>query len=319
MQKPAVLITSRVPDEVLNAIEPHAAVIQGDDEAKGMARDQVLARVGEVAGILNQNELKIDAELLGRAGKLKIVANATAGFDNMDISAMKDRGIWGTNCPDSYSADTATHTIGLLLALTRRIFEADRYVRSGRGKQDGWMPGGRWDGMSLVGKRLGLVGYGHIGQEVAKRARAFGMSVRHHTRSGVNEPGWLPLEPLLRESDVISLHAPLNDSTRHLINAKTLQVMKPGAILINVSRGPVVKNEDLIAALKSGHLAGAGLDVFEFEPDVPDELIAMQNVILSPHMGGCTVEARLSAFHLCAENIVRVLTGLPPKTPVFTI
>jgi glyoxylate reductase len=319
MAKPIVLITSRVPDEIVSALEPHAAVIQGRDESKAMAREQVLSRIGEVAGILNQNELKIDEELLGKAGQLKIVANATAGFDNMNVAAMKARGIWGANCPESYAADTATHTIGLLLALTRRIFEADRYVRSGQWKHDGWMPGGRWDGVSLTGKRLGLVGYGHIGQEVAKRARAFGMSVRHYTRSGTNAPGWLPLNQLLLESDVVSLHTPLNDSTRHLIDAQALRLMKPNAILINVSRGAVVKIADLVAALQSGHLAGAGLDVFEFEPEVPAELFAMQNVVLSPHMGGCTVEARLSAFRLCAENIGRVLGGQPPRTPVFQI
>lgn len=181
------------------------------------------------------------------------------------------------------------------------------------------MPGGRWDGVSLSGKRLGIVGFGHIGQQVAARAQAFGMIVHHHTRSGKIVDGWLPLEELLCQSDVVSLHCPLNESTRHLINAETLAIMKHGAILLNVARGPVVKINDLISALDAKHLAGAGLDVFEFEPEVPQALFAMPNIVLSPHMAGCTVEARHSAWKLCVDNVISVLNGHRPKTPVFDI
>ena len=317
--KPAVLITTRIADDIVRNLERHASVIQGGAEAKAMTRDKVLAHLAEVDAIINQNEVKVDAELLGKAPRLKIVANATAGFDNMQVVAMREKRVWGTNAPDAYAADTANHTIALMLAVTRRLIEADQYVRSGRWKQDGWMPGGRWDGMSFTDKKLGLIGYGHIAQHVARRAEAFGMSVSHHTRSGKGESGWLPLDDILRQSDVISLHCPLNESTRHLINADTLARMKHGAVLINVSRGPVVDVSALVAALESGQLAGAGLDVFEFEPDVPAELIRMQNVVLSPHMGGCTREARENAFRVCADNVIRVLSGEPPKTPVFAM
>ncbi len=317
--KPVVLITTRIADNIVRSLDRHASVIQGEAEAKAMARSEVLSRAADVDAIINQNEVKVDAELLRAAPRLKIVANATAGFDNMQIVAMRDRHVWGTNAPDAYAADTANHTIALMLAVTRRVIEADRYVRSGRWKQDGWMPGGRWDGVSLADKQLGLVGYGHIGHHVARRAEAFGMTVHHHTRSGNGEPGWLPLDDLLSQSDVISLHCPLNHQTRHLINASTLKQMKRGAFLINVSRGPVAEISAVIAALKDGQLAGAGLDVFEFEPDVPAELFGMQNVVLSPHMGGCTREARENAFRVCADNVIRVLSGEQPKTPVFSL
>lgn len=314
---PTVLITSRIAADIVNLLERHAAVIQGAEEAKSMPRAEVLSRLEGVDAVVNQNELKIDAELLAAAPRLKIVANATAGFDNMNIAAMRERRVWGTNAPDAYSADTANHSIALMLAVTRRLIEADRYVRSGRWKQEGWMPGGRWDGVSLAGKRMGLIGYGHIGQHVARRAEAFGMDVRHYTRSGKGAPGWLPLEEILKTSDVISLHCPLNETTRHLMNADAFRKMKPGAMLVNVSRGGVVENTALIAALKEKRIAGAGLDVFEFEPDVPAELMEMTNVVLSPHLGGCTAEARLSAFRICAENVIEVLSGKAPKTPAF--
>jgi glyoxylate reductase len=319
MDHATVMITSRAPEHVIRALEEHGRVLVGENPARGMPRAEVLARVHEVDAIINQNELRIDDELLAQAPRLKIVANTAAGFDNMDVPAMLRRGVWGTNCPNSYSEDTATHTIALLLALARRLIEADAYVRSGRWKSDGWMPGGRWDGMSLSGKCMGLIGYGSIGRAVARRAEAFGMTVRHFTRSRGADPSWRPFDELIRTSDVISLHCPLTPQTRHLIDARAFAAMKPGAILLNVSRGPVVKNDDLLAALRTGILAGAGLDVFEFEPDVPAELASMPNVLLSPHMGGCTAEAREDAWRVCVGNVLNVLQGRAPDTPAFTM
>jgi len=203
--------------------------------------------------------------------------------------------------------------------LTRNILGADRYVRSGQWQRDGWMPGGRWDGIALAGKTMGIVGLGHIGREVARRAEAFGMTVRHYSRSGAGTPGYLPLDELLAVSDVVSLHCPLNAETRHLIDARALARMKKSAILINVSRGAVVKMDDLVAALAQGEIAGAGLDVFEFEPEVPEALFTMPNVVLSPHMGGCTAEARRSAWELSVDNVIAVLKGEAPKTPAFAL
>jgi glyoxylate reductase len=319
MSKPVVLITSRYSDDLVAKLESHATVRLGADQFKGTPRAEILEVVGDAVGLITQNELKIDRELLERAKALRVVANSTAGFDNMDIAAMRERGIWGANCPDSYSADTASHTIGLLLALSRGILAADRYVRSGQWKVEGWMPGGRWDGVALDGKTMGIIGMGHIGYQVARRAEAFGMKIRHHSRSSQDKPGWLPLDELLATSDVVSIHCPLNAQTRHLIDARAFARMKRSAILLNVSRGAVVKVDDLVAALQSGEIAGAGLDVFEFEPDVPPALFDMPNVVLSPHMGGCTAEARVSAWRQSVDNVIAVLKGGPPETPAFAL
>jgi glyoxylate reductase len=238
----------------------------------------------------------------------------------MNIAAMRQRGVYGTNCPESYAADTATHTIALLLAVTRRLIEADQYVRSGQWQRDGWMPGGRWDGVSLGGKVLGIVGLGHIGKQVAARAAAFGMTIHHHDpRWGAEVAGWLPFDELLAIADVISLHCPLTESTRHLINAAAFERMKKSVILLNVSRGPVVKIDDLVVALRGKRIFGAGIDVFEFEPDVPDELRVLPNIVLSPHRGGCTVEARQNARKISIENVISVLNGQPPRTPAFDL
>jgi len=319
MTLPVVVITSRYPADLLGRLSGRATVRQGEETERGMPRKQALALLHDAVAVVTNNELLIDDELLARAPTLRLVANATAGFDNMDIAAMRRRGVWGANSPDSFSADTANHAIGLLLALTRRLLEADRYIRSGRWGQDGWMPGGRWDGMALEGKRFGIVGFGHIGRQVARRATAFGLVVRHHSRSGSNDADWMDLDALLGWADIVSLHCPLTSQTRHLMNARTLGPMRPGAFLLNVARGGVVNNDDLIAALRSGHLGGAGLDVFDGEPQVPAALLELPNVVLSPHMGSCTREARQSAWSTCIDNALRLLDGQPPATPVFTL
>jgi glyoxylate reductase len=319
MSEPTVLITGRYPDALLAPLRGRAVIHQGNDPTKGMPRAEALARLGDAVAVVTNNELRIDDELLAAAPRLRVVASATAGFDSMDIAAMRRRGVWGANSPDAFSADTATHAIALMLALARRLLEADSYVRSGAWQKDGWMPGGRWDGVALSAKQFGIIGRGHIGEQAAQRARAFGMVVRHHSRSGHDHPDWMPLADLLGWADVVSLHCPLSPETHHLINAKTLALMKPGAFLVNVSRGKVVNNTDLIAALASGRLAGAGLDVFEDEPEVPAALRALPNVVLSPHMGGCTREARESAWRTCIDNVRRVLDGAPPATPVFQL
>jgi glyoxylate reductase len=318
-RRPLVLITSRYPEALVASLAERATVRQGTEAERGMPREQALELLQDAVALITNNELKIDSELLARSPRLRLVANATAGFDNMDIAAMRRRGVWGANSPDSFSADTANHTIGLLLALARRLPEADRYVRSGQWARDGWMPGGRWDGVALEGKRFGIIGYGHIGRQVGRRAKAFGMTVRHHARSEHDDPEWMRLEALLGWADIVSLHCPLTPETHHLINAGTLGLMKPGAFLLNVARGGVVQTDDLIAALESGRLAGAGLDVVENEPSLPAALLRLSNVVLSPHMGGCTQEARQSAWCTCIDNVIRVLDGNPPNTPVFDL
>ncbi|TJW49467.1 MAG: D-glycerate dehydrogenase [Mesorhizobium sp.] len=312
-----ILVTSRLPDDCRPLAPLGAELIEGDHEFVPMSREDVIANAGDVHAIVNQNELVIDEELLSAAPKLKIVANATAGFNNMNVPAMQARGVWGTNCPDSFASATADHTLCLLLAVARKLIEADKYVRTGAWENDGWTPG-RWDGISLDGRILGIVGYGRIGRQVAHRAEAFGMVIRHCDEYSKDD-AYLPFEEMLAVADVVTLHCPLTEGTRHLINARSLGLMKPGAILLNVSRGPVMNNDAVVAALASGRLGGAGLDVFEFEPAVPEQLFDMKNVVLSPHIGGGTVESKRSAWAKCFENIRLVLAGERPSSAVNSI
>lgn len=315
--RPHVLVTSYVSNELLSGLPPGVRLTLGPRSDETLTREDVLAKMGDVDAVLCQNELRIDAELLAAAPRLRVVANATAGFDNMDRPAMAARGVWGTNCPASFAAPTADHTLALLLAVTRRLRDADTYVRSGRWRDDGWNPG-RWDGVSLEGKTIGIVGYGAIGRRVAARAQAFGMNVVHFDARSHENPGWMPFADMLPISDVLSLHCPLTPETRHLINASSLSKLKRGAILLNVSRGAVARIDDVVAALRDGQLGGAGLDVFEFEPDVPVELFAMHNVVLTPHIGGGTIESKQSAWRQSVRNVALVLSDRAPETPVVT-
>ena len=310
-----VLITNAVPADALSPLDELARVIQGPAGGPTMPREAVLELAPTLHGIINQAELRVDAELLDAAPKLKIVANVAIGVDNLDLDLMARRGVWASNVPDAFVASTADCAMALMLSLLRRIPPADAYVRAGRWPGDGFQPG-VWDGALLAGKTLGIIGYGRIGQAVAKRARAFDMRVIHHSRGRSDDPDYRSLDALLGQADVVSLHTPLTESTHHLIDAARLARMKPGAWLINMARGPVAHEEAVVAALRSGQLAGAALDVFEFEPRAHPALLEMPNVVLTPHIGGGTDESRAQARRLCAENIAAVLRGQPPLTPV---
>ena len=310
---PRVLITNSVPDEHLHPLEGLAEVIQGPGGSAIMPRSAVLELAPDLRAIINQGELRVDAELLDRAPRLEIIANVALGFDNLDPGLMAARGVWATNCPDAFTEATADCTFALLLALWRFIPTADRYVRAGEWKS---FEPGPWDGTLLRGKVLGLVGYGSIGKAVEQRARAFGMRVIFHQRTPLPDPGYRTLPDLLAEADVVSLHTPLNRESHHLMNAERLALMKPGSTLVNMARGKVVDERALVASLQSGHLGGAALDVFEGEPIVQPALLAMDNVVLAPHIGGGTREGREEARLLCARNVAAVLQGERPLTPV---
>jgi len=284
-------------------------VVMGPAGGDLMPRARLLEFAPEVFGIINQAELRVDHELLGRAPNLRIVANMSAGVDNLDLDALRQSGVYATNVPGAFVDATADFTLGMIVALARRLVPADRYVRSGA--WNGFQPGA-WDGTLLKGKTLGIVGYGAIGQAVGQRAAGFGLRLLHHTRTVSGAEGYASLERLLRESDFVSLHVPLNAGSRGLINAARLAEMKPGACLINLSRGRVVDETALVAALKSGHLGGAALDVFEDEPRVHPELPGMENVVLTPHIGGGTREGRQFARDFCVRNVARVLAGERP-------
>lgn len=308
---PTVLITNAVPSDIIEPLHGLAEVILGPDGGDTMPRNEVLSLAGGLDAIINQGELKVDAELLSAAPHLRIVANVAAGYNNFDLDLMTRHGVWATNTPDTFIESTADCTLGLLLSLARRLPQADRYVRSGMWRS--FQPG-LWDGVLLAGKTLGIVGYGRTGQAAARRARAFGMSILYTRRQRSDDPEYRDLDALLRESDFVTLHTPLTPETHHLIDAARLAKMKRGAYLINMARGPVVDEAALTAALESGHLAGAGLDVFEREPEVTPALLTMDNVVLSPHLGGGTVESRQTARRLCVENVIAALQARRPPT-----
>ena len=310
-----VLITNAVPPDVLEPLAGLAQVIQGPAGGRLMSRESVLRYAHELDGIINQAELNVDKELLDAAPRLKVVANVAIGVNNLDLDLMAQRGVWATNVPDAFVASTADCTFALILNLLRKINAADRYVRSGQWLHDGFQPG-IWDGLLLAGKMLGVIGYGRIGKAVAQRARAFDMRVIYHNGTPSEQDAYRALDDLMAEADVITIHTPLTARTHHLINAARLARMKPSAFLINMSRGAVVHEEALVDALQDGKIAGAALDVFEFEPEAHPALLQMENVCLTPHIGGGTRESRWAARRLCAQNIAAVLQGNRPITAV---
>jgi len=272
------------------------------------ARDELLAHVAGRDGLMLMLTDRVDDELLDAAGpQLRIVADYAVGIDNVDLEACRRRGIVVSNTPDVLTETTAELTIAIVLALLRRVAEGDRLIR--RGEEWIWAPN-LMLGRGLPGLRLGLVGHGRIGRAVERLARAHGMEVTHSTRSG-----GVPLEELLAASDVVSLHLPLTDDSRHLIDEAALARMKPTAVLVNVSRGPIVDEEALVAALRTGRIAGAALDVFEREPEVHPGLLELENVVLVPHLGSATEETREAMGMLCVEALRAVLLEgrVPPN------
>lgn len=240
---------------------------------------------------------------------LRLVANYGVGYDSVDVAACRARGIAVTNTPGVLDAAVADLTVGLILACRRHLVAADRRVREGRWRR-GWAEPDIL-GRDLAGSALGLVGFGRIGQEVAKRAEAFGMRVGFHRRSG----GGIPLDELLSSSDVVSLHVPLTDETRGLISRERLALLQDGATLINTARGAVVDEEALVDELVSGRIS-AGLDVFTREPQVPERLFGLPNVVLTPHVASATVETRAAMTRVLVENVHAFLRGDALPNPV---
>lgn len=313
--KAKILITNHVPADHLGALPSMTEVLYGPNDGSLMKREEVLALAPQLTAIINQHELRVDEELLRAAPNLRIIANVAIGYNNFDIDALNRHGVWGTNCPGIFADSAADHTFALLLAVARRIPEADAYVRSGLWQEDGFQPG-IWDGMLLHGRTIGIVGFGAIGRRVAQRAEGFGMKVRFSDMAETEDPRQCSLEALLRKADVISLHVPLTDSTHHLINRSSIEAMKPGTVILNLARGPVVDEAALADALRRGHLGGAGLDVLEDEPCIHPDLLACPNLVLSPHVGGGTRESRRQARLLCASEVLRVLEGKEPAHAV---
>ena len=312
---PKVLFTLNVPGEHLAPLDGLAEVIMPTPGWSAASHSDVLPLLHDCVGVISQGELRVDAELLDAAPNLRIVANAAMGIDNLDLDALRQRNIIATNTPDAFAESTADHTLGLILALTRRIVETDRFVRSGQWARGGMEPL-RWQGTLLGGKTLGIIGYGRIAKLVEQRAKAFNLEVIHTRSSPSDHPDCRPLEQLLAESDLVVVLVPHTDSTHHLFNTETLALMKPGARFINVARGKVMDETAVVAALQSGHLSGAAFDVYEEEPKVSEALLSMDNVVLTPHTGGATNEERRQGRLAAAEDVARILRSESPLNPL---
>jgi len=310
-----VLITGRLPDDVLALIKKeHNVEINIHD--RPMDREKIISGITDKDGLLCMITDKIDRELLNKTRHLKIIANYGVGFDNIDVEAATERGIYVTNTPGILTDATADLTFALILASGRRVVEGDKLTRAGKFKY--WAPL-LFLGHEISGKTLGVVGMGRIGKAVAKRASGFGMKLIYTKRKRLEKSEekalnieYVSLESLLKESDFVSLHVPLLPETRYLIGERELKLMKSSSFLINTSRGPIVNESDLIKALKSGTIRGAGLDVYENEPELTPGLIDLENIVLLPHMGSGTKETRKKMALMAMENL---LTGLHGKKP----
>ena len=314
------VVTARLPGTAVERLRA-AHEVTARDADDPTPREELLDLVRGAEALVTMLVDRVDGELLDAAGPgLRVVANVAVGFDNVDLGACAGRGVTVTNTPGVLTDATADLAFALVLMATRRLGEAEREVRTG--EPWGW---GMFHllGTSLQDKAIGIVGPGAIGLATARRARAFGMRVLLHGRSRPDpavvaelEARVVDLPTLLAESDVVSLHTPLTPQTRHLVGAPELRAMKRTAHLVNTSRGPVVDEAALVEALRAGEIAGAGLDVFEDEPRVDPGLLERDDVVLLPHVGSATFETRAAMADLAADNVLAVLAGRPPLTPV---
>lgn len=320
--RPRVFVSRRLFPETLDLIAQHAE-LDVFDESGSPTPEELLARTKGCAALIAQGTDRVDAAFLDQSSDLRIVANVAVGYNNIDVAAARERKVITTNTPDVLNEACAALTWGLILGVTRRLGEGERILRAGQWK------GFQLDfllGMDLVGKTLGIIGMGRIGQAVAAKAAAFGMRAiymrsprRQHEEivgpDGVAYEG-MTFEEVMRRSDVVCLHCPLTPETHHLVNRETIRLMKPTAYLVNMARGPVVEEASVVAALEHGWIAGAALDVYELEPVVHPGLLTFENAFLIPHLGSATRETRTAMCNLAARNVIDVLEGRPPLTPI---
>lgn len=288
--------------------------------APSFTKDEIIERLPECDGLLSMFNFPIDKDIIDAGARLKIISNFGVGFNNVDIDYAKSRGIVVTNTPDPVVEPTAELAFALMSALSRRVTECNRKLQTGDDIRWGVMEN---LGSGLYNKTLGIVGMGRIGQSVAKRAAVSGMKIIYYNRHRLPEDierkysaEYVSLDSLLSQSDYISLHTPLDESTYHLIDAEALSKMKKGVFLVNTARGPVVDESALVAALECGHIGGAGLDVFEKEPEINNGLLGRNNVILVPHIGTATVEARIAMGRYAVKNITLFFDGESPLSRV---
>lgn len=310
--KRKVLITYNIFGELYREILKDFEVTMPAAGVESFTYDEVLSMIGEYDALLPMWNFPVDRQLLSAAKKLKIVANFAVGYDNIDVTEATERNITVANTPDPVTAPTADIAMGHIIDVMRRITLFDKLQRKGN-YQKGIM---RNLGFSLEGKRLGIIGLGRIGLALAKRASAFGMNIVYNNRRRLSSTieqsygvQYVDLDELFQSSDVVSLNAPLTAETYHIVNAERIAQMKPSAFLINTARGPLVDEKALIEALKSGRIAGAGLDVYEFNDTVSNELLQLENTVLTPHIGTQTVEGRRQMATFAATNILNFFFG----------
>jgi glyoxylate reductase len=314
-----VFVSCGLPGDAVDRLAREHDVIVGEEHV-GVRGDAFVREAATFDAVVSLFSDRVDAALLDRAPRLRLVANFAVGYDNVDLATCATRGVVVTNTPGVLTEATADLAFGLLLATARRIAEGDRLVRRGafRGLTPSFLVGA-----PVHGATLALVGLGRIGQAVARRARGFGMQVLYASRTrapldveralGANDVG---IDELFAHADFVSLHCPLTPETHHLVNATRLAQMKPGAILVNTTRGPVVDEAALAAALVRGPMGGAGLDVYEDEPRVHPALLRLENVVLAPHIGSADRTAREAMARIAADNVLAVLGGRAALNPV---
>ena len=315
-----VVVTGRIPTQAVSSLRATHDVWAWD-EATPISRYELVQQVGGADALVTLLTERVDAELLDAAGpQLKVVANVAVGYNNIDVPACRERGIIVTNTPGVLTEATADIAMALILMSTRRLAEGERVIR----EQQPWQWGMFFMlGTSIQGRRLGIVGMGQIGAALARRAKAFGMTIAYSNRSEITAElaaelscVRLNLDELLATSDVVSLHCPYSPATHHLIGADQLAAMRSDSFLINTARGPVVDEAALADALRHGQIAGAGLDVFENEPMVHRDLLDLDNAVLIPHLGSATIETRTAMAALAAQNTLAVLRGDRASTPI---
>lgn len=318
--RPNVYVTRKVPEQALEILRSVSSVRVWDREDVPPPREVILRELAQAEGVFSLLTDRIDAEVMTAAPRLKVISNFAVGFDNVDIPAATKRGIVVTHTPDVLTETVADFTVCLMLAAARRLVEADRYTRDGKWKT--------WEPLLLAGQdihhaTLGLIGLGRIGAAVARRAQGFGMRVLYYDvvrREDLERSlsiTYQSLDDVLRDSDVISVHVPLSEQTRHLISRAQFALMKNTAVFVNTSRGPVVDQRALAEALASRRIFAAGIDVFEQEPVPPDDpLLKLDNVIVVPHIASASIPTRIRMATLAAENLVAVLQGKRPPNPV---
>ena len=320
MGQPRIVVAGRIPDAGLDVLRPHGNV-WGWKHDDPIEIDELYERIAGADAVLTLLTTKVDRAFLEVAGpQLKVVSNVAVGYNNIDVAECHERGVIATNTPGVLTDATADIAMALILMVTRRLGEGERIVRSNQPWQWGMF---MLLGTSLQGRRLGIVGMGAIGQALARRAKAFGMTVAYSNRSAASpdveaELGAerLSLDELLATSDVVTINCPYSQETHHLIGPEQFELMRSSAYIINTARGPIVDEAALVAALRTGAIAGAGLDVYEHEPQLEPGLDQFDNVVLIPHLGSATVETRAAMATLAARNTVTVLSGQPPLTPI---